>query len=156
MTPTDPTLTRLSLVRATFALGLLLTTGCSSGSFQPFDEEAFRAAQARGAPILLHFHSHWCSFCRAQAISLEEALAADDLEELVLFRIDVQQGIEIELDPPVEHLVTVVVFNGFEERGRAKMTVNVQELRKLARRALDGATPHPWPDGKPGVMGKGG
>src|SRR6202051_5389211 len=71
---------------------LLIVAGPFAAAFAdtpfPFSEEAFKAAQASGGPILVEIHADWCPTCKAQSPILDKLTADPKFRDLKVFRVD--------------------------------------------------------------------
>src|SRR5258708_11196400 len=65
-----------------------LSSSASADATVAFTEEAFKAAQASGSPILIEIHADWCPVCKAQKPILDELTSAPKFKDLKIFRVD--------------------------------------------------------------------
>jgi len=55
------------VTRFLFTLALLATSSMvAAGAPEPYDQAAFKAAQAAGKSIIVEIHADWCTECKVQ------------------------------------------------------------------------------------------
>jgi len=128
--------TRRGLLIAAAALALLPAAAGSARAATPFTDEAFRAAQAEGRPILVEVWASWCPTCARQAPVVESLARDPAFAEARVFRIDFDAQRDALRALQVRSQSTLIVFRGAEERGRATGVVDPAAIRALFERAL--------------------
>jgi thioredoxin 1 len=85
----------------------------------PYTEEAFKAAQASGSPILVEIHADWCPVCKAQAPILDKLTADPKFKDLKIFRVDFDGMKPVVKQFGAQMQSTLIVFKGSAEQGRS-------------------------------------
>ncbi len=103
----------------TVAAIMLLSPSAYAGEVLPWSSGGFAAAQAAGAPIIVHVTAPWCPTCRAQKPTVD-ALAADrDYPDLTVFSVDFDSQKDVLRQFGVRQQSTMIAFRGPIEVGRA-------------------------------------
>jgi thioredoxin-like negative regulator of GroEL len=101
----------------------LATAGLSASAWAstavPFTAEAFKAAQALGAPILVEIHADWCPTCKAQTPILDQLTADPKFKDLKVFRVDFDAMKPVVRQFGAQMQSTLIVFKGSAEQGRS-------------------------------------
>jgi thiol-disulfide isomerase/thioredoxin len=113
-------LTRRVFSGAALALvaGGLLSSAWATTSV-PFSAEAFKAAQASGAPILVEIHADWCTICKAQTPILDKLTADPKFKDMKVFRVDFDAMKPVVKEFGAQMQSTLIVFKGSAEQGRS-------------------------------------
>jgi thioredoxin len=132
-------LTRRVFNGAMFA-GALTTAGLPGHAFAtsavPYSEEAFKAAQASGGPILVEIHADWCPTCKAQAPILDKLTGDPKFKNLKIFRVDFDAMKPVVKQFGVQTQSTLIVFNGASERGRSVGDTKEASIAALLDKSL--------------------
>ena len=102
----------------------------------PFTEDAFKAAQASGSPILVEIHADWCPTCKAQGPILDKLTAEPKFRNLKIFRVDFDA-----MKPAVRQFgaqmqSTLIVFKGTAEQGRSVGDTKEASISALLDKSL--------------------
>ena len=102
----------------------------------PFSEQAFKAAQASGGPILVEIHADWCPTCKAQMPILDKLTAEPRFKDLKVFRVDFDA-----MKPAVKQFgaqmqSTLIVFKGSLEEGRSVGDTREASISALLDKSL--------------------
>jgi thioredoxin 1 len=100
-----------------FSLGL--AAAAWAGEVQPYSADAFAAAQAGGAPIVLHVTADWCPTCHVQRPIVRSLAEDPDNRDLVVFEIDFDGDKGLLRQFGVRSQSTLIAFRGTEERARS-------------------------------------
>ena len=108
----------------------------SARSAVPFTEEAFKAAQASGSPILIEIHADWCPTCKAQQPILDKLTSEPKFKDLKIFRVDFDS-----MKPQVKAFgaqmqSTLIVFKGTTEQGRSVGDTREDSIAALLDKSL--------------------
>jgi thioredoxin 1 len=123
-------------VAAALATAGMLTSAWANSAAVPFSEEAFKAAQASGSPILVEIHADWCTVCKAQNPILDKLTADSKFKNLKIFRVDFD-----EMKPAVRQFgaqmqSTLIVFKGAAEQGRSVGDTKEASIAALLNKSL--------------------
>jgi thioredoxin-like negative regulator of GroEL len=118
----------------------LASAGLSSSAWAnaavPFTEEAFKAAQASGSPILVEIHAGWCPTCKAQKPILDQLTAAPKFKDLKVFRVDFDAQKPVVEQFKAQMQSTLIVFKGSAEQGRSVGDTKQASIAALLDRSL--------------------
>ena len=108
----------------------------SARSPVPFTDEAFKAAQVSGSPILIEIHADWCPTCKAQQPILDKLTSEPKFKDLKIFRVDFDS-----MKPQVKAFgaqmqSTLIVFKGTTERGRSVGDTREDSIAALLDKSL--------------------
>ena len=122
------TMMRLILSGAVF---LLFAAAAAAGEVRSYDAEAFAAAQADNAPIVVHVTADWCPTCLAQR-PIVRSLADDPANpDLLVFEIDFDRDRNLLRQFDVRSQSTLIAFRGKEERTRSIGATNPGAIADL-------------------------
>jgi thioredoxin 1 len=103
--------------------GALMGAGSLASSWAstavPFSEDAFKAAQASGSPILVEIHADWCPVCRTQGPILDKLTAEPKFKDLKIFRVNFDDMKPVVRQFGAQMQSTLIVFKGTLEQGRS-------------------------------------
>jgi thioredoxin-like negative regulator of GroEL len=102
----------------------------------PFSDEAFKAAQASGSPILVEIHADWCPTCKAQKPILDELTAAPKFKDLKIFRVDFDAQKPVVREFKAQMQSTLIVFKGAAEQGRSVGDTKQASIAALLDKSL--------------------
>jgi thiol-disulfide isomerase/thioredoxin len=100
-------------------LAILMPAVALAAGPQPFDAEAFSAAQAAAKPILVQIDASWCPICAKQRPILAELEKTSEFSDLVVFNIDFDSQKNLVRQFGASMQSTLIVFHGAVEKGRA-------------------------------------
>ena len=132
-------LTRRLFNGAIVAAGLLtagLLSPASADTTVPFTEQAFKAAQASGSPILVEIHADWCPTCKAQQPILDQLTAQPKFKELKIFRVDFDAMKPVVKQFGAQMQSTLIVFRGSAEQGRSVGDTKQASISALLDKSL--------------------
>ena len=134
----------MMLTRRSFGSVTVAAALASAGLFAPawantavpFSEQAFKAAQASGGPILVEIHADWCPTCKAQMPILDKLTAEPKFKDLKIFRVDFDA-----MKPAVKQFgaqmqSTLIVFKGSVEEGRSVGDTREASISALLDKSL--------------------
>ncbi len=124
---------------AVVAAAMALTGSLSpvrAGTAAPFSEEAFKAAQAAGSPILVEIHADWCPTCKAQDPILDKLTADPKFKELKVFRVDFNSMKPVVKQFRAQMQSTLIVFKGTTEKGRSVGDTRPASIAALLDKSL--------------------
>jgi len=120
---------------ALFAFLLLAGAEAYAGAPQPFNEQAFAAAQAAGSPILVQIHADWCPICAKQRPILGALEAAPEFADLVVFNIDFDSQKDLVRKFGAQMQSTLIVFHGKAEEARSTGESDPRKIRDLLEKS---------------------
>ena len=132
-------LTRRFLNGALVAGALMLAAPFApswANSAVPFSDEAFKAAQASGSPILVEIHADWCPTCKAQKPILDKLTAAEKFKDLKIFRVDFDAMKPVVKEFGAQMQSTLIVFKGAAEQGRSVGDTKEASISALLDKSL--------------------
>jgi thioredoxin 1 len=118
------------------ALCLSLAGTAAAAPRQPYDEAAFRAAQAAGKPVMVEIHADWCGECKMQDKVLGRLAAEPALAGLVRMRVDYDRQKDLVRAFGAKRQSTLVLFKYGDEIGRLEATTSESKIRELVARAF--------------------
>ena len=127
----SPTI-RIALAAAVVAIA----APAIASPIQPFTTHAFRAAQAKGQPILVDAHADWCPTCRAQAPTISSISRDPSFARLVILKLDYDHQVQEKRDLGIRQQSTLIAFAGARESARATGITDPAAIRALAATAL--------------------
>ncbi len=115
-----------------------LTIGVSAfaGEWEPYDESAFKQAQAEGKTVVLDFHADWCPTCKKQKPILEGLLKEKDFEAVVGFTVDYDDATDLKKSLKVQKQSTLIVYKGKREVARNIGLTNKDEIKALILKGI--------------------
>jgi thioredoxin 1 len=122
------------LATALATAGLL--SSARAGTAVPFSEDAFKAAQASGSPILVEIHADWCPTCKAQNPILDKLTADPKFKDLKIFRVDFDAMKPVVQQFGAKMQSTLVVFKGAVEQGRSVGDTKEASISALLDKSL--------------------
>jgi len=125
----------LSAVLATAAAGAAVMPAFAVVP-QPFDSQAFAAAQKAGKPIFVAIHATWCPVCKAQKPILSELMAEPEFKNLVYFTIDFDSQKDLVRRFGARMQSTLILFIGSKEQGRSVGDSNRASISDLLNLVL--------------------
>ena len=124
-----------AIIAAALAMASLFSP-VSAKSAIPFTDQAFKAAQASGSPILIEIHADWCPTCKAQQPILDKLTSEPKFKDLKIFRVDFDS-----MKPQVKAFgaqmqSTLIVFKGTTEQGRSVGDTREDSIAALLDKSL--------------------
>jgi thiol-disulfide isomerase/thioredoxin len=125
-----------AIVAAALAVAGPLPSASADTATVPFSEQAFKAAQASGSPILVEIHADWCPTCKAQQPILDQLTAQPKFKDLKIFRVDFDS-----MKPAVKAFgarmqSTLIVFKGSAEQARSVGDTKEASIADLLDKSL--------------------
>jgi thioredoxin-like negative regulator of GroEL len=102
----------------------------------PFSEQAFKAAQASGGPILVEIHADWCPTCKAQMPILNKLTGEPKFKDLKIFRVDFDAMKPVVKQFGAQMQSTLIVFKGSAEQGRSVGDTKEASISALLDKSL--------------------
>jgi thioredoxin-like negative regulator of GroEL len=105
-----------------FAVALAASLFClpaAAAQTRAYTPQAFDAAQAAGAPILVEVHAPWCPTCKEQGAVLQKLEAQDKFAALQVFHVDFDSQKEALARFRARMQSTLIAFKGKAETGRS-------------------------------------
>ena len=132
------------LTRRSLSIAVVAAALAAFGSFAPasantpvpFTENAFKAAQMAGAPILVEIHADWCPTCKAQKPILDKLTADPKFKELKIFRVDFDSMKPVVKQFGAQMQSTLIVFKGLAEQGRSVGDTKETSISALLNKSL--------------------
>jgi thioredoxin 1 len=110
---------------------ILLATAALAGEVRPYSADAFTAAQADNALIVVHVVADWCPTCHVQR-SIVQSFAADPANpDLLVFEIDFDGDKNVLRQFDVRFQSTLIAFRGSKERARSVGVTNPNAVADL-------------------------
>ena len=107
-----------------------------ANSASTYSDEAFKAAQASGSPILVEIHAWWCPVCKAQTPILEKLTSAAKFKDLKIFRVDFDGMKPVVAEFGAQMQSTLIVFKGSAEKGRSVGDTKEASIEALLNKSL--------------------
>ena len=107
-----------------------------ANSAVPYSEDAFKAAQAAGGPILVEIHAWWCPVCKAQGPILDQLTAQPKFKDLKIFRVDFDGMKPVVQQFGAQMQSTLIVFKGSTEKGRSVGDTKEASIAALLGKSL--------------------
>lgn len=128
------------MFNGTIIAAALATTGAASSASAdatvPFTEDAFKAAQTSGSPILIEIHADWCPTCKAQKPILDQLTSAPKFKDLKIFRVDFDAQKAVVKEFKAQMQSTLIVFKGSAEQGRSVGDTREASIAALLDKSL--------------------
>jgi thioredoxin 1 len=122
--------------RIVLAALLCLAVPAAAAEKAPFSVDAFAAAQAAGASILVDVTAPWCPTCRAQQGVLNPLEASEKFAALKVFRVDFDSQKDAVRALGARMQSTLIVFKGKTEMGRLVGETDPAAIAALLEKAL--------------------
>jgi thioredoxin 1 len=129
-------LSRRTVLSAAVIAGAIALSPAFAASPQPFDAQAFAAAQKAGRPILIAIHASWCPTCKAQTPILSELTDDPKFKPLAYFVIDFDSQKDLVQRFGARMQSTLIVFKGSTEEGRSVGDTNRASIAALLNKTL--------------------
>ncbi len=102
----------------------------------PYDDTAFKAAQAAGKPILVQVHADWCPQCAAQRPIIANLIKTDKFKDMLIFNIDFDTQKDLVRKFNAMRQSTLIVFKGANEIERSVGATQAGPITDLLNKAL--------------------
>ncbi len=102
----------------------------------PFDDAAFKAAQASGKSILVQVHADWCPQCAAQRPIITNLMKDAKFKDMVIFNIDFDTQKDLVKRFNVMRQSTLIVFKGDKEMDRTVGATQVAPITESLTKGL--------------------
>lgn len=106
-----------------------------AGSQHPFTEQAFHAAQAKGAPIVVFVEASWCPTCAQQRPILAKLLTQPAFRNLVVYDVDFDTQKPVVRQMGVSMQSSFIVFHGNTLEARSTGDTNAASIKALLEKA---------------------
>lgn len=117
-------------------LSLFLAPFANAAAPVPYDDAAFKAAQAAGKSILVQIHADWCPQCAAQRPIIANLMKTDKFKDLVIFNIDFDTQKDLVRKFNAQRQSTLIVFKGANELDRSVGATQAGPITDLLTKAL--------------------
>lgn len=117
-------------------LSLFLAPLANAATLVPYDDAAFRAAQAAGKPILVQVHADWCPQCAAQRPIIANLMKTDKFKDMVIFNIDFDTQKDLVRKFNAQRQSTLIVFKGANEVDRSVGATQAGPITDQLNKAL--------------------
>jgi thioredoxin 1 len=129
-------LSRRAIMIAAVIAGAIAVSPVFAASPQPFDAQAFAAAQKAGRPILIAIHASWCPTCKAQTPILSELTDDPKFKNLAYFVIDFDSQKDLVERFGARMQSTLIAFRGDKEEGRSVGDTSRPSIAALLNKTL--------------------
>jgi thioredoxin len=129
-------LSRRAILIATLIAGVTALSPSFAATPQPFNVEAFAAAQKAGRPILIAVHASWCPTCKAQTPILSELTDDPKFKNLAYFIIDFDSQKDLVQRFGARMQSTLIAFKGSTEQARSAGDTNRASIAALLSKTL--------------------
>lgn len=120
------------------ALAATLAAGVAQAAEQkPFTAEAFAAAQAAGAPIVVEIYAPWCPICARQQPTLKALEANPAYEKVQVFRIDFDHQADAVRSVNATMQSTLIAYHGRTEKNRLVGVTKRDRIEELVASSLN-------------------
>ncbi len=117
-------------------LSLFVAPLVNAATLVPYDDAAFRAAQAAGKPILVQVHADWCPQCAAQRPIIANLMKTDKFKDMVIFNIDFDTQKDLVRKFNAQRQSTLIVYKGANEVERSVGATQAAPITDLLNKAL--------------------
>ncbi len=101
---------------------------------QPFNAQAFQAAQTAGKTILIDVTASWCPTCRQQKPIIQAV--EKEMPSLVVYEVDFDAAKDVLRRFRVQAQSTLIVFKGEKEVGRSTGDTDPTRIRDLVAKGF--------------------
>ena len=133
----DPARLHRRVLLACLALApAILALPASAAETQPYNAQAFAAAQKAGKPILVHVTAPWCTVCASQKPILAKLEAQPRFKDLQVFDVDFDSRKDVLKRFGVTTQSTLITFKGEKETGRSVGDTQPEWIEGAVEKAL--------------------
>ena len=118
-------------------VALVVTGAAQALEVKPYANATFKAAQAAGAPTVIHVHAPWCPTCKAQDAVLEKIKDKPALKDVVVFRVDFDTQMDAVRTFKASSQSTLIAFKGKTETGRSVGATKSSAIEALVLSATE-------------------
>jgi thioredoxin 1 len=133
----DPARLHRRVLLACLALApAILALPASAAETQPYNAQAFAAAQKAGKPILVEVSAPWCPICKTQKPILAKLGEQARFKDLMIFDVDfdTQKDVLRRFDARMQS--TLIAFKGETETGRSVGETQPEWIESLVEKTL--------------------
>lgn len=125
-------------LRTLVAIGAFVASLASAAAFEtkPYDEAAFKAAQAAGGPVIVHVTAPWCPTCVSQHKALDALGASGAFAKIPVFNLDFDSQQEAMKALKANSQSTIIAFKGATETGRVVGQTKADAIAPVVESAL--------------------
>ncbi|OYV41396.1 MAG: thiol reductase thioredoxin [Rhodospirillales bacterium 20-64-7] len=124
----------LGFLPAALLAGFLSLHGAASAraaTVEQFTEQAFKAAQADGQPILVDISAPWCPTCAQQKPIIDRLAATPAFAKLVILHVDFDTQKDVVRAMGARMQSTLIVFHGKTREGTSVGDTNPDSIKAL-------------------------
>lgn len=103
---------------------------------RPYSDQAFKAAQDAGKPILVEIHADWCPTCKAQRPILDKLSSQPTYAPIERFRVDFDSQKNLVKRFKAKMQSTLVLYKGKAEVARSVGETDEARIRAMLDKAL--------------------
>ena len=119
----------MTLIAAIFALQSVAPTHAATEV--TFTEQAFKAAQADGRPILVDISATWCPTCAQQKPIIDRLAAGPEFSELLILHVDFDAQRDVVRAMGARMQSTLIVFHGASMKGMSVGDTDQTSIKAL-------------------------
>lgn len=124
--------------RLAAALAATLSAAAAAAAEQkPFTPEAFAAAQAANAPIVVEVYAPWCPICARQQPTLKALEANPAYDKVQVFRIDFDHQSDAVRSVNATMQSTLIAYHGRAEKARLVGVTKRDRIEELVASSLN-------------------
>ena len=131
---TFTSLVRSALIGASFAV--LTMTSAQALTQTPYNDAAFKAAQAEGKPVVVHVTAPWCGTCKAQHQALDSLANNPLLKTVSVYTVDFDSQGDVWKSFNARSQSTIIAFAGNKETGRIVGETGAKAIETLLQSSL--------------------
>ena len=102
---------------------------------RPFNDQAFKAAQDAGKPVLIEIHADWCPTCKAQLPILNKLSGEPAYAPIERFRVDFDSQKSLVKRFKATTQSTLVLYKGKTEVARSVGETDEGRIRSMLDKA---------------------
>lgn len=126
-----------TLIKTLVAVGAFVAASAAQAfEAKPYDDAAFKAAQAAGSAILVHITAPWCPTCTAQHAALGGINKNADYAKVAVFDVDFDTQKDAMKAFKANSQSTLIAFKGASETGRLVGATQGAAIEGLLKSAL--------------------
>ena len=133
----DPARLHRRVLLACLALApAILALPAGAAETQPYNAQAFAAAQKAGKPILVEVSAPWCPICKTQKPILATLSAEPRFKDLAVFTIDFDSQRDLVRRFEARMQSTLIAYKGAVETGRSVGETQPEWIEGLVEKTL--------------------
>lgn len=126
-----------TLIKTLVAVGAFVAASAAQAfEAKPYDDAAFKAAQASGSSILVHVTAPWCPTCKAQHASLDDINKNAAYAKIAVFNVDFDTQKDALKAFKATSQSTLIAFKGTTETGRLAGVTKADAIEGLIKSAM--------------------